>query len=288
MEGKCALYDIETQLRESHLYPKFVINYLKDSGSTYFRNYIVPNKRLQDGPKKYLLSEQAEQDFSLKEKWFAENIFRAYTDDDQKSFNYDENLYYFTASFLWRVLLFNINHPNIVSKPYINLLKEAAEEWKLFLIDSIYPSNFNRFYLFFSGRLKSHNLNVENVDYYLSRALDSTIVSTPDNKFIAVYGKFTRFIFWGVLKGGDESKLKDLKIDPIKGIMNIPQKFEEQTMGGFFKNRIEEIAALPKPSENQQEKIMEEILKDKEGFLKSDLGESITNDKFNLGNKSSD
>jgi hypothetical protein len=86
----------------------------------------------------------------------------------------------------------------------------------------------------------------------------------------------------GIIKGGDELKLVDLKINPISGVFNIPQKFEEPIMAGFFKDRIIQFEALPKPSDKQQDKIEAEMLKDKEKFWSSDAGQSIYNDVFNL------
>lgn len=64
MKGICELYRIETELRESHIYPKFVIDYTKKTGSKYLRKFDNPNKRQQDGIKLHLLSEKAEQEFS--------------------------------------------------------------------------------------------------------------------------------------------------------------------------------------------------------------------------------
>ena len=93
MKGKCNLYDTIDDLRESHIYPKFVVKYFIDTGSKYMRNFIEPNKRLQDGPKLYLLSEKAEQIFSKREKWFSENIFIPYLKDGKSSFEYNEHLF---------------------------------------------------------------------------------------------------------------------------------------------------------------------------------------------------
>ncbi len=285
MKGICRLYDEEDELLESHIFPKFTIDYLKDTGSKYLRNFTQPNRRQQDGPKTYLLSQKAEHQFSLREKWFAENIFVPYLTRNRQVFKYDENLFYFTMSLLWRVLLMNIDHPNIVDQSYLPLLKEAESEWKMFLRDYKFPMTHNRFYLFFTDRVKSHNFDASGVDYYITRELDATIVSNPNETFVAVYAKFLRFVFWGILKGGDEEKISDLKINPLTGELKIPQKIEDGVMTSFFINRIKEFETLPKPSEKQQDKILEEILKDKESFLNSDAGQSIRNDKINLDPK---
>lgn len=69
MNGKCVLYGNEADLQESHVYPKFVIKHTKRTGSNFLRKLIEPNKRFQDGIKLYLLSEIAEQEFSLRDRF---------------------------------------------------------------------------------------------------------------------------------------------------------------------------------------------------------------------------
>lgn len=278
MKGRCKLYETEGEILKSHIFPKFVIEYMRNTGSKYLRNFSQPNRRIQDGPKKYLLSPKAEQEFSLREKWFAENIFYPYLQEKRMQFEYNENLYYFSISFLWRVLLIHIDDKNIRKLPFFSTLREAEKEWKLFLREYKFPK-YNRFYIFFTDRIKSHNLNIEGVDFYMTRAMDATIVSNSDGSFVAVYAKFLRFIFWGIVKDGDENKISDLKIDPIKGKIKVPQRLEDETISGFFVNRIVEIENLPKPSINQQSKIEDEILRDKNKFINSDAGQSIINDR---------
>ncbi|MGL5261076.1 MAG: hypothetical protein ACRC9P_01690, partial [Bacteroides sp.] len=277
-KGRCKLYETDGEILKSHIFPKFIIEYMRNTGSKYLRNFSQPNRRLQDGPKGYLLSPRAEQEFSVREKWFAENIFLPYLQEKRPKPEYDENLFYFSVSLLWRVLLIQMEDGNIHKLPFFSLLKEAEREWKFFLREYKFPRKHNRFYLFFTDRIKSHNLNIEGVDFYMTRALDATIVSNKDGSFVAVYAKFLRFVFWAILKGGDEDKISDLRIDPIKGEFKIPQRLEDETICGFFVNRIMEIENLPKPSISQQSKIEDEILKDKNRFINSDAGQSIMND----------
>lgn len=63
MEGICRLYKIKSDLQDSHIYPKFVINYTKKTGSKYLRGFDNPDIRMQDGIKKYLLSRKANKNF---------------------------------------------------------------------------------------------------------------------------------------------------------------------------------------------------------------------------------
>ena len=53
-------------------------------------------------------------------------------------------------------------------------------------------------------------------------------------------------------------------------------------MSEFLTNRIHGISKHNLASEDQQEKIYEEIAKDPEAFWESDAGQSLYNDHFNL------
>lgn len=285
MTGKCRLYDIVTELRESHIYPKFVIDYFKSTGSKYMRLYSEPNKRMQDGIKKYLLSQDAEQKFSLSEKWFAEQMFKPFQEKLQTSFEYNENLFYFSVSFLWRILLLNLEYSSVSNALFYDIISEAENDWKLFLRDYNYPK-YDRIYLFFTDKVSSHNLDARGVDYYMTRTLDGTIVTNNDNSFVAVYGKFLKFTFWGILKGEkEENKISELRINPIKGLIKSPQNLSSNAMIGFFFNRIKEFEKNNLVSEKQEEIILKEIEKDLNRFINSEASASIFNDIYNLDKK---
>jgi hypothetical protein len=190
MKGICALYDNKSDLMESHIFPKFVIKHTKKTGSSYFRKVAEPNKREQDGPKLHPLSFEAEQEFSIREKWFAENIFVPYL-GGKFTLNYDENLYYFAISFLWRILLSELRTSlKIEEKWYFNQLKELEIEWKTFLKDKKTPRKYHNVNLLFTDRVKSHTTDLKGVDFYITRAMDGTIVDNPSHQFLIVYGKF--------------------------------------------------------------------------------------------------
>jgi hypothetical protein len=285
MKGICALYDIETDLLESHIYPKFVINYTKKTGSKFLRRFANPNRRQQDGVKLYLLGQQAEQEFSLREKWFAENIFIPYLSHNLE-LKYNENLYYFAISFLWRVLVLELrNDEKLKGNWYYDIIIKAEKEWKEYLATGNLPKTHKQICLFFSDRVKSHNTELKGVDFYFTRILDATIVDNEPHTCLLVYGKFNKFIFWGILKNyGGEDKLTDVEINPKGGIFKVPQRIDYFPIISFFGNRIRQVATMELPREEQQRKIEQEVLKDPNSFWESDVGQSLFNDTFNLDN----
>ena len=283
MKGICALYEIESDLKESHIYPKFVINHTKKTGSKHFRKIVNPNKREQDGVKLHLLSERAEQDFSKREKWFAEQVFVPYL-SGKREVNYDENLYYFAISFLWRILVLNLRTDNNINNLwYYELIINAEKEWREYLITGKKPLENLNVNLVFTDRVEENNTELKGVDFYFTRVMDGTIVDNPTHTSLLIYGKFNRFIFWAVLKKyGGESELQDVEINPNGGTFKIPQNLNYFPILSFIGNRIKEISEYPLPNQEQQDKIEKEIMKDPKAFWESDVGKSLYNDNFRL------
>lgn len=225
MKGICALTKKETELRDSHIYPKFVIQWMKSTGSKYLRRYISPNKREQDGYKAYLLSEEAEQMFSKREKWFAENMFHKYLSDVFAKLEYNEKLFYFSISFLWRILVLELKQPKIEEFKFFDLMVEAEKQWRDFLLIGYYPKNFDRIHLILSDSPINHTLPSHNVDFFFTRSLDGTTVFNEKYNKCSIFAKFSKFIFWAFLNE-DESGMIGTKINPIQGVMQVPQKFD--------------------------------------------------------------
>ena len=268
---------------ESHIFPKFIIKNTKKTGSQYLRRVVEPNKREQDGPKSYLLSFRAEQEFATREKWFAENVYVPYL-NGKRRFEYNENLYYFSISFLWRTLILQLRTETKLKTDwtYSTLLK-VEKEWKSFLTNDKVPKNYHNVNLLFTDRIESHNTELTGVDFYMTRAMDATIVDNQNHTFIIIYAKFNRFIFWSVVKSPEFlDELYDVEINPKKGILEVPQGLVYEPITSFLTHRIEKIAEFPRPNQSEQDKIEKEIMKDPDKFWKSDVGQSLYNDKFNL------
>lgn len=285
MKGICKLYKIECDLKESHIFPKFIIDYFKSTGSPFMRNFNSPNRRMQDGIKKYYLSDQAEQEFSKREKWFAENIFKDYQENKKKSFQYDENLYYFLISLLWRGLHTELELSDTSQLSYYSLLLKVEEEWRNFLIDQKTPTTFNDVNLFLTDNIKSHNINATGLDYYFTRTFDIATLADPTGSCIFMYCKFMKFIVWATIKDIHPNINKDLIISPQKGSIHFPQNVADGYILEGLIQRVKEIESLPQPSARQLAKIEQDVLKNPDVIYKSDAGKSILNDLQNLDKK---
>lgn len=288
MRGKCALTQKETDLRNSHIYPKFAIEWMKTIGSKYLRSYVEPNKRQQDGYKVYLLSEEAEQLFSKREKWFSENVFHKYLTNISSEIKYNENLFYFAISFLWRILVLELRQPFAKDFMYRNLMIDTENQWRDFLYHGFYPKDYDNVHLILTDTPIHHTFPSDNVDFFLTKSFDGTIAYSLDNRKCSVFAKFSKFIFWAFL-AGDEKGMNGTKINPINGTLKHPQNFNNDFFKGFIEHRIHSYDDMVKASPKQQEIILQEIKKNINDPKKSEIFDSIEYDyymkKKNKGNK---
>jgi len=282
MKGTCALFDFECELQKSHILPKFIGTYFTLTGSKFLRAAANPNKRLQDLDKMYLLSKDAEEKFSIYEKWFAENIFKPYQLNQNMDFEYNDKLYYFSISVLWRVLKRELHYHNYKEKPFFTKALRTEFEWRKFLKDFEFPRNYCKINIFLTDRVMYHDFNLSGVDYYFSRAIDSTIVSNDDGSYCFVYAKFLKFIIFGFIDGFNEEEFKSTLINPISGRITVPQPIYDQEFLRYYFYRIREINALPSASQNQQKIINDQFFKEYEDLKNKEAWEIILNDWNNL------
>lgn len=134
---KCALYDIEEILQDSHIIPELFYNYLKsDVGNHPF--YTKGRKPMQDGYKIPLLCHDAEVLFSKYEGYFASHIFRPLLYDNKDKVEYDGTLFKFTVSLIWRALLdFKQTvegDKSITPQNSMVFTKPILDNWKYYLL----------------------------------------------------------------------------------------------------------------------------------------------------------
>jgi len=268
-EGVCALTKETCVLQNSHLYPKFMFTMMKSLGGTKFRSTDMPNRVLQDGIKMQLLGEKAEQMFSKREKWFAETIFRPYClskEFSKTKIRYDETLYYFIISILWRQLYIAIGNNTLKEFPLNNLFIEAEKEWRDYLNRDILPPNFCKIYF---APLTPTSIDLPHIqykDYYLLRGFDCAIIFDDNYSNCAFYCKCPCFAFWGVIKDVSASNINyGLRINPNGGKLDLRKfKVGDWYIISYIHKRILETNELCNNgqsiiSENQQNQIIRNI-----------------------------
>src|SRR4029077_16970412 len=124
-------------LQESHIIPKFIVSWLKDTSPTAkLRMGEIPNKRVQDGLKLHWLCSTCETKFSQWETYFAEKIFHPLINRESK-INYDSNFVKFCVSISWRVLKYFIeqNQTSHFSGEAETKMNRALLIWRDFVLD---------------------------------------------------------------------------------------------------------------------------------------------------------
>lgn len=270
MKGTCRLCEQESELRESHLIPAFAIRWIKETGSGYLRQATEPNRRKQDGPKYWWLCEPCEQKFSSREDYFSKTIFHPYIENEFASFTYDERLFYFAISILWRSLINNLDLPDIASHRFYTLMKDAERKWRSYLIGDSADPGYSSIQLFFGGISSSPTIPTKHFNMYLSRAIDSTVGSSSTECFM--YAKFARFLFFGYLTECDQSKWIETQIQQSGGILASPQSIDDGQIGDFIVSRPREAFEKFENGINEKSKdvINRNFIKHKDRIIQSD------------------
>lgn len=144
----CRLCLEERELRESHIIPKLVTDWQKDSSGTGFlRSSEMPNKRAQDGIKEYMLCEDCEELFNKWETPLATTIFHPLNRQEAIRFKYQSWLLKFAVSVSWRVLTWYKDNDEIseLQEAGKRLLNDALQTWKEFLLGArSHPGSFEQ------------------------------------------------------------------------------------------------------------------------------------------------
>lgn len=255
---------------------------MKKTGGEIFRSITSPNLISRDGLKVYLLSYDAEQMFNKRETWFANKMFFPYYMDEsflKKVVEYNESFYYFAISLLWRLLVYNLKEESCRDSEFVSKyhLQEVAEEWRQFLLNGIYPMNYNRIYFF--PLYNNIKYDLEYADYYLDRMFDSTFVWDDDGVRSSFFCKLPRFAFWAPITDLNAPTNYGISINPIKGTIDFQKEFAyDKVMSNygitrFYQGRILLTNKLFENSEisrTQQEKI-EQRIKNNSSFPNSEL-----------------
>jgi hypothetical protein len=261
MNGKCCLCQKEADLCLSHIIPKFVIIWLKETSPGAIRDSRVPNRRVQDGIKEYMLCEECEKLFSSWEHSFAENIFFPLHNNNNKIFTlpYKEWCLKFTVSVSWRVLmrakLLGISLKHNIQTQKINV---ALNRWKEFLIGNRnHPDEFEQ-HIIPLDIIDTHTAEGLSpfINRYLLRSVDVDIPSSDNRAF--VYIKMGKVMLIGFIYEPHPDWWKNSKIHVHKGFICSKRYIAPDGLYEYINYRASKAAAtLRSLSATQKNKITE-------------------------------
>lgn len=281
MKGECKLCGLNKELKESHIIPKFITDWIKKTSTTGFlRQAVNSNKRIQDGVKEYMLCSDCEIIFSKYEDYFSKKWFYPYTENKLKELDYNINLKKFIISVSWRILAhslgdFEINNPKIGK-----YAREAYNIWKDCLLGKRQDILEYKTHLFIFEYVISSTSNLPSkFQFYTLRGIDGTIYYNQE--LIHVYVKFPGFILFSTIHPTNPDGWVNTEIFD-SGALITPQEIFYAGFGDFFKGRAELISKNP-VSYIQQRKLNETILKDKNRFINSKSYEVWSEENKRIG-----
>ena len=195
MSGTCRLCGNERELQQSHVIPRFVIKWLKQSGATPFlRGAEEPDTRIQDKKEKLLCSE-CEQRLGDWEQRFASHIFYPVIRQQKAEFKYDTWLQQFAISLSWRVLVSSFSKLDSWNPEEQAALESAERDWRAILNGDQPLSTATRFHhIILMGETEAVQGDVpEAWEFYAERGMDATVLTVNDG--VHIYTKFPQMYF---------------------------------------------------------------------------------------------
>ena len=286
MNGKCALCNRDTELVLSHIIPKFVFNWLKETGGP-IRSKSEPNLRVQDGEKQYLLCSDCEGVFSGWEKTFCEKLFLPLHNKQSQTYpiRYGSWALKFAVSVSWRVLMYyyHLHDLSHYSEKQKKAALEALEVWRGFILGKLpHPGQFEQ-HLFtvdviknYSGPQISPFLN-----RYLARSVHMDVICSQTSAM--VYAKMGRIIIFGNIQV-DTKGWKGTKLHVSKGLIMEKNYRLPQYIAEYWNNKANEVAeALSTVSPKQKQIIHDNIIENADEWAAADFFRGMQYDVFHSG-----
>ncbi len=251
----CALCKKNNELKDSHLIPKFVSNWIKSTSATgKLRPAIAPNHRVQDTIKVKLLCNDCECLFSKFETYFADSVFYPVIDSDSYVINYNKSLLKFAVSLSWRILVYHLlNHKTNIK--HIKELKEAEKNWREYLLSNVMKNDYEHHMLMLRYIWNAPKISGTDVDinWYYYRTVDGTIIQNNEESIVFV--KLPGFAFFSSVIPKNFKHGNNTIINNIGALNAKKQSLSETVRKYLIQRSIEALAPISNISKKQLNKI---------------------------------
>jgi len=282
MIGICRLCRTESDLQLSHIIPKFIYKWFKETSASPMRDSRNPNVRIQDGEKSYLLCSNCEELFSKWENTFSQNIFHPLHQEKREKYyyQYGEWCLKFVVSISWRVLVYGkengLNHFSIEQMAKAD---EALENWREFLLSNRKsPAPFDQ-QLFPLSKITDHSIaNLSPfINRYFLRAVDVDIACSDKRAF--TYVKMGKMMLFGLIQENHPNHWKNGKIRVTHGVIGNEKYVLPFGLDKYISDRANKAANIyPSMSPNQQNKIQQYTLANEVKIGQSEIFKAMKQD----------
>jgi hypothetical protein len=264
---KCKLCG-DTDLKNSHILPKFIYKWMKSTGTGRLRHIENINVPKEDGIKLKFLCGNCEYKFNISETYFSKTFFYPFINKNEHKFSYNSHLKYFVISMMWRTLKHSL-YVDVENTKWIPILQRIEKTWYEYLYNDIQLPNDQKIHCIAGvDTIKEE----KNFSLYMGRATDAGIPN-DDEKLCFLYVKIPRFIFFYPISGFDESNFINSEIKEEGKLELNTIEIKDPVIGNHFLYRSQFFKETQsKISLNQKNK--SELLTDqkKEQLKNNDLG----------------
>ena len=287
----CALCNSNRPLRESHIIPRFVFDWLvESSGTGHMRFGPAMNLRVQDGVKQHLLCDECEVRLSVWENETARSLFKPYHRDTSTEITYGPWLAKFCASVCWRVLLIfrGLGIKNF-SDTQLLLADEALCSWSNLMFErASHPGKFELHLLPVDLIVEAQGSELPpNMNRYLARAVEIDVVSNNTAAF--VYAKMCKIILVGFVQMPNSREWEGTLVEMEQGTIKPGSRAAPGAFGNYLADRARNMAALQaKISTRQKEKIERTMRANVDRVANSESFAAISQDVMIFGDSAFD
>ena len=284
MHGICALCQDETNLKESHLIPKFVGKWLKRTSATgYLRDIDNINKRQQDIPKEYLLCHNCEILFSGWEKLFSEKIFLPFLDKEQYVSSYQAWFSKFCVSLSWRTLIHIKRQNNDFTDETEYFLKQtnlAEINLRNYLLGN--TSNLYQYeqHVFPLSEIEKPPESLDfptNINRYFLRSIGIDVVSGKED--IYTFTKLPTFLIIGIISSKYSKKMRESRVALKQGVLRPSNLTMPENLLGYMKDKAREIQIkISDLSADQSDKVYKTVIENLDKTADSKSFQAIKRD----------
>jgi len=263
----CALCGKESELQASHIVPRFVAKWMKNTSATGFLSKSEDlSERVQDFPTYQLLCSECEGRFSKLESYFAKSVFYPFHEKKARAFDYDERLGLFALSLSWRTLKASYSAFKEGVPGLVKYVDQAENDWRRILLGKRAQIRPYETHLTFLDYVKDGEDLPPNFQWYLLRTTDLCLVENGEMVF--AYTKFPWMVFVTsirpyTLKGWNKTLIES------RGRLSSPQKIVDGIFGRLLIDRGE-LALNHKLPKWREEAIVRTTQKNPQRWLESD------------------
>ena len=272
-DGPCLLCGSTSGRLDSHIFPAFVMRWMKQTSATgYMRVTVVPNLRIQDGPREHMLCADCEARLSKWETAFATKVFHPYMRGHRALARYSSELPLFVTSVIWRVLIWYRLRDTFGHKVLTDYSATDVAEacWRECLLGQrLNPGPHEIHFVRTDYVVGADYRAPPNLNSYLMRTFDADIMATSSEIF--VYAKIPGFLMFGHINMKNKTGWRGTKLGFSGGVVGdtgvgLP--------GYVYRDIIEVKAAahgktFEQMSEKQQQRVIEAVKQDPERWARS-------------------